>query len=179
MADIIMPKMGDAMEEGRIVQWLKKVGDTVAPGDEVAEIETDKSNVAIEAEAAGTIQNIAFQAGDVAPVGAVIAVIGQGAPAAATPKEETPAPARSNGAEPTAPTSSSNGTTPPPDAEMVTDADAAVVSGAAWPAPSGSDVVASGAAAPAPPRPAQQPSFATAPAAAATPRRCSVSRSAK
>ncbi len=168
MADIIMPKMGDAMEEGRIVQWLKKVGDTVAPGDEVAEIETDKSNVAIEAETAGTIQNIAFQAGDVAPVGAVIAVIGQGAPAMASlPTVEAAPPARSNGS---APVSSSNGTTPPPDAEIVREADAAVISGAASPSTSGSEVASgAGSAPPAPPRPAPQPVFSTAPAAASTP----------
>jgi pyruvate dehydrogenase E2 component (dihydrolipoamide acetyltransferase) len=117
MAELIMPKMGDAMEEGRIVQWLKNVGDTVKAGEPVVEIETDKSNVEVEAEEAGTIQSIAFPAGEVAPVGATIAVIGQGAapaasaPAPAAPKVETPAPtpatpaasANGNGSAPAAP----------------------------------------------------------------------------
>lgn len=114
MAELIMPKMGDAMEEGRIVQWLKNVGDTVKVGEPVVEIETDKSNVEVEAEEAGTIQSIAFPAGEVAPVGATIAVIGQGAapatsapaPAPAAPKVEAPTPA--------APSTNGNGSAPAP-----------------------------------------------------------------
>ncbi len=92
MADIIMPKMGDAMEEGKIVQWLKKVGDDVKAGEAIAEIETDKSNVEIEAEAGGTLQSIAVQAGEIAPVGATIAVVGSGAAVAAAPVAATPQP---------------------------------------------------------------------------------------
>lgn len=113
MADIIMPKTGDSMEEGRIVQWLKSVGDTVKSGEAVAEIETDKSNVEIEADADGTLQKIAFQAGEIAPVGIVIGVIGSGpvdaAPASAAaappPVESAPAPAatRTNGSTPQEP----------------------------------------------------------------------------
>ena len=93
MAEIIMPKMGDAMEEGRILQWKKKVGDTVAAGEAIAEIETDKSNVEIESDEAGTIQSIDFEEGATAPVGAVIATIGASAPA----KEASSA---SNGSQP-------------------------------------------------------------------------------
>ena len=95
MADIIMPKMGDAMEEGVIVQWLKNVGDSITPDDVILEIETDKSNVEVPAGTTGIVQKINFQAGDTVPVGQVIAVVGADAPAATA---STPPPV-----QPTAP----------------------------------------------------------------------------
>ena len=49
MADVVMPRLSDSMEEGTILQWLKQVGDEVAVGDELVEIETDKANMAYEA----------------------------------------------------------------------------------------------------------------------------------
>ena len=49
MANVIMPKMGDAMEEGTLLRWLKQVGDDVAVGDPLAEIETDKVSLEIAA----------------------------------------------------------------------------------------------------------------------------------
>ncbi|HLJ61442.1 MAG TPA: biotin/lipoyl-containing protein, partial [bacterium] len=70
-----MPKMSDAMTEGRVLSWRKRVGDRVARGDVLAEIETDKVNVEIEAEAAGTLSEILVPDGGRAPVGAVIAQI--------------------------------------------------------------------------------------------------------
>ena len=75
MPEVIMPKMGDAMEEGTLLQWLKQDGETVSAGEVIAEIETDKSNVEIEAEDAGVL-HIQAQPGAVVPVGNVIAVIG-------------------------------------------------------------------------------------------------------
>ena len=75
-----MPKMGDAMEEGTLLEWKKQDGDTVKLGDVIAEIETDKSNVEIEAEDAG-ILHVKAEAGAVLPVGTVIAVIGDDVPA--------------------------------------------------------------------------------------------------
>ena len=54
MAEIIMPKMGDAMSEGKVVRWYKKAGDAVKKGEPVLEIETDKVNLDLEAEADGT-----------------------------------------------------------------------------------------------------------------------------
>ena len=75
MPEVIMPKMGDAMEEGTLLQWLKQDGDIVKNGDVIAEIETDKSNVEIEAEDAGVL-HIQAQPGAVVPVGRTIAVIG-------------------------------------------------------------------------------------------------------
>jgi len=88
MAEVIMPKMGDAMTEGRILAWRKRDGDRVSKGEVVAEIETDKVNVEIEAEASGVL-HIAVPEGQVVPVGQVIAYI-NGPPAGA--REAPPAP---------------------------------------------------------------------------------------
>ena len=55
MAEIIMPKMGDAMTEGKVVRWYKKAGDAVKKGEPVLEIETDKVNLDLEAEQDGTL----------------------------------------------------------------------------------------------------------------------------
>jgi pyruvate dehydrogenase E2 component (dihydrolipoamide acetyltransferase) len=75
MADIIMPKMSDAMTEGKVLAWRKQAGDPVRRGETIAEIETDKVNVEIDAEADGTLADIIVPAGGTAPVGAVIAHI--------------------------------------------------------------------------------------------------------
>ena len=75
MPEVIMPKMGDAMEEGTLLQWLKQDGETVKSGDVIAEIETDKSNVEIEAEDSGVL-HIQALPGAVVGVGKVIARIG-------------------------------------------------------------------------------------------------------
>ena len=75
MPEVIMPKMGDAMEEGTLLQWFKQDGETVKSGDLIAEIETDKSNVEIQAEDAGVL-HIQAQPGAVVPVGKIIATIG-------------------------------------------------------------------------------------------------------
>ena len=48
MADVVMPRLSDSMEEGTILSWLKQVGDEVSVGDELVEIETDKANMAYE-----------------------------------------------------------------------------------------------------------------------------------
>ncbi len=84
MPEVIMPKMGDAMEEGTLLQWLKQDGETVKAGDIIAEIETDKSNVEIEAEGEGVL-HVQAQPGAVVPVGNIIAVIGDAAVKAAAP----------------------------------------------------------------------------------------------
>jgi pyruvate dehydrogenase E2 component (dihydrolipoamide acetyltransferase) len=72
-----MPRLSDSMEEGTILSWLKQVGDEVAVGDELVEIETDKANMAYEADVAGTLQEILAQEGDTLPIGAPIARIGE------------------------------------------------------------------------------------------------------
>ena len=106
MADVIMPKMGDAMTEGKVLTWRKKVGDAVSLGEPIAEIETDKVNVDIEAEEAGTLVEIVVGAGQSAPVGSKIAAIGApGAkPAAVKPTAAAEKPAQAGlAAKPAAP----------------------------------------------------------------------------
>ncbi len=76
MADVVMPRLSDSMEEGTILQWLKKVGDEVAVGDELVEIETDKANMAYESDVAGTLTEIVAQEGETVPIGAPIARVG-------------------------------------------------------------------------------------------------------
>lgn len=88
-----MPKAGDAMTEGKVVRWYKQPGDPVKKGEPVAEIETDKVNLDLEAEADGTLGQHAANEGDMVPVGGVLAkILAEGekdeAPAPAAPKEE-------------------------------------------------------------------------------------------
>jgi pyruvate dehydrogenase E2 component (dihydrolipoamide acetyltransferase) len=98
--DVLMPKLSDTMEEGKILRWLKHEGDVVKSGDLLAEVETDKANMDIEAFDEGVVSELRVKEGDSAPVGAVIAVLsseGAGAqapkPGAAKPAA-TPAPAK-------------------------------------------------------------------------------------
>ncbi|HEV7920607.1 MAG TPA: dihydrolipoamide acetyltransferase family protein [Thermoanaerobaculia bacterium] len=89
MAEIIMPKMGDAMSEGKVVRWYKKPGDAVKKGEPLLEIETDKVNLDLEAESDGTLSELQADEGTVVPVGGVLAyVLGEGEKAA--PKSEQP-----------------------------------------------------------------------------------------
>jgi pyruvate dehydrogenase E2 component (dihydrolipoamide acetyltransferase) len=76
MKSVEMPKMGDTMEEGKILQWLKQEGDAVKKGEMLAEVETDKVNIEIESFFAGTLRKILVPAGSAAPIGAPIALIG-------------------------------------------------------------------------------------------------------
>jgi len=85
MPDIIMPKMGDAMTEGKVVRWYKKSGDAVKKGEPVLEIETDKVNLDLEAEADGTLGDVVAEAGQMVEVGGVLATI-LGAGEKATPR---------------------------------------------------------------------------------------------
>jgi pyruvate dehydrogenase E2 component (dihydrolipoamide acetyltransferase) len=76
LTEISMPRLSDSMEEGTILRWLKSIGDEVALGEELVEIETDKANMVFEAPAAGTIAEIFVAEGDSIEVGAVIARLG-------------------------------------------------------------------------------------------------------
>jgi pyruvate dehydrogenase E2 component (dihydrolipoamide acetyltransferase) len=73
---IVMPKMSDTMDEGVVVKWLKREGDRVASGDALAEIETDKAVLELEATAAGVLRKILAQEDSKVPVGQLLAVIG-------------------------------------------------------------------------------------------------------
>src|SRR6476660_9269677 len=78
MAEVVMPRLSDSMEEGTVLQWLKAVGDEIAIGDELVEIETDKANMAYEADVAGTLSEILVQEGETVAIGTPIAVVGDG-----------------------------------------------------------------------------------------------------
>jgi pyruvate dehydrogenase E2 component (dihydrolipoamide acetyltransferase) len=94
--DVLMPQLGETVAEGKIVKWFKSAGDTITPGDNLFEIETDKTSMEVPATTAGTLSEIRFQVGETAKVGAVVAVIagaGEAAkPAAASQPPLTPAP---------------------------------------------------------------------------------------
>lgn len=78
MAEVIqMPRMSDTMEEGVIVEWHKKVGDAIKPGDLLAEVETDKATMELESYQEGTILYIGVEAGNAVPVEGVLAIIGE------------------------------------------------------------------------------------------------------
>src|SRR2546422_81157 len=74
-ATVIMPALELAQETGKVLKWLKSPGDTVAKGESIVEIETDKVTVEIEAPASGVLRDVTARAGDVVPVGQTIALI--------------------------------------------------------------------------------------------------------
>ena len=71
--DILMPQLGETVAEGKITTWFKSAGDTVKPGDNLFEIETDKVSMEVPATSAGVLAEMRVAAGEVAPVGAVVA----------------------------------------------------------------------------------------------------------
>ncbi len=81
--DVLMPQLGETVAEGKIVKWFKAAGDAVKPGENLFEIETDKTSMEVPATSAGTLTDIRFQVGDVAKVGAVVAVIADGSASSA------------------------------------------------------------------------------------------------
>ncbi len=91
MAEIKVPELAESITEGTIAQWLKQPGDYVEKGEYIVELETDKVNVEVISEEAGTIQELKADEGDTVEVGQVIAIVGAGGEAPATPesKEET------------------------------------------------------------------------------------------
>jgi pyruvate dehydrogenase E2 component (dihydrolipoamide acetyltransferase) len=79
MAEIVMPRLSDTMEEGTILSWLVADGETVRRGQELVEIETDKANMTYESDQEGILETIAGE-GDTLPVGAPIARVGADTP---------------------------------------------------------------------------------------------------
>jgi pyruvate dehydrogenase E2 component (dihydrolipoamide acetyltransferase) len=81
-----MPQLGETVAEGKIVKWFKAAGDAVKPGDNLFEIETDKTSMEVPATFGGTLAAIAFGVGETAKVGAVVAqILAAGETASATP----------------------------------------------------------------------------------------------
>ena len=113
---VIMPKLSPTMEEGQISRWLKKEGDKVSMGEPLAEIDTDKATMEMQALANGVLRKILINEGQSAPLGQTIAVIGEAdediasllseAPAAA-PKQEQPKQEQEKPAPPPPPPTSS------------------------------------------------------------------------
>src|SRR5215217_6608760 len=78
-AEITMPQLSDTMTEGTVVKWNKKEGDKVRAGEEVAEVETDKATMPMEAFESGTLAAILVREGEKVEVGGVLAVLATGA----------------------------------------------------------------------------------------------------
>src|SRR6185436_16524701 len=126
---VIMPKLSPTMEEGQISRWLKKEGDKVSMGEPLAEIDTDKATMEMQALANGVLRKILINEGQAAPLGQLIAVIGEAnediasllseapAPVAAKPQEEKkpePEKAPEQSAPAPAPAPQANGRQPQP-----------------------------------------------------------------
>ncbi|HVV61088.1 MAG TPA: dihydrolipoamide acetyltransferase family protein [Pseudolabrys sp.] len=89
--DVLMPQLGETVAEGKIVKWFKAAGDAVKPGENLFEIETDKTSMEVPSTVAGTLTDIRFQVGETAKVGAVVAVIAGAGGEAAAPSQPKPA----------------------------------------------------------------------------------------
>jgi len=117
--DVIMPALGFDMTEGLLARWLKNEGDPVEKGQAIAEIETEKATVEIEAAAAGILARILVPAGETVPVGTVIGVIAEAGEDAAAVSASPPSPSASPPSAPSAPPPSvpaaeaGEGTAPP------------------------------------------------------------------
>src|SRR5580693_6132978 len=96
--EVLMPQLGETVTEGKITVWFKSVGDAVAPGDNLFEIETDKVSMEVPATSAGILSEIRVKQGEVAPVSAIVAVIGErAATVVLDPYNEVHTPARNFG----------------------------------------------------------------------------------
>jgi pyruvate dehydrogenase E2 component (dihydrolipoamide acetyltransferase) len=95
--DVLMPQLGETVAEGKITKWFKSAGEQVKPGDNLFEIETDKVSMEVPSTTTGVLAEIRVPAGDVAPVGAIVAVIADGSstqpsrPAVSTPPQPSTA----------------------------------------------------------------------------------------
>jgi pyruvate dehydrogenase E2 component (dihydrolipoamide acetyltransferase) len=102
MPDVFMPRLSDTMTEGAIAQWLKAEGDKIERGDVLAEIETDKAVMDLEAYEAGVLEKILVQPGENVAIGAPIAVIGDGSGSGGGSDAAAPAAAPAEAAAPAA-----------------------------------------------------------------------------
>ena len=95
-----LPDLGEGLTEGEVARWLVAEGDTIAEDDPLVEIQTDKTTVEIPSPAAGTVLRILVAEGQVAPVGAVLVVIGDEGEQLLRSVEHEPGRAAAVGAEP-------------------------------------------------------------------------------
>jgi pyruvate/2-oxoglutarate dehydrogenase complex dihydrolipoamide acyltransferase (E2) component len=77
--EVNLPQFGMGMTEGTIEQWLKRVGDAVTEGEEIAEVEAEKTTVVVVAPESGTLSKILVQEGETVPVFTALALIDEGA----------------------------------------------------------------------------------------------------
>jgi pyruvate dehydrogenase E2 component (dihydrolipoamide acetyltransferase) len=89
--DVLMPQLGETVAEGKITKWFKSAGETIKPGDNLFEIETDKVSMEVPSTTAGVLAEIRVAAGTVAPVGAIVAVIADGVGGATHAPPQAPA----------------------------------------------------------------------------------------
>ncbi|WP_193509171.1 dihydrolipoamide acetyltransferase family protein [Cryobacterium sp. BB736] len=118
MSEVTMPRLSDTMEEGELAKWLKNVGDPVAKGDAIAEIETDKATMELESFEDGVLEQQLVPEGTIVPIGQAVAVIGDGS-SAKTP-DAAPQPAEqeaAGGKETGEPSEEEPEATPEPEAE--------------------------------------------------------------
>ena len=119
MTEVILPKMGDGMEEGTLLEWLKKDGESVKPGEVIGTIQTDKATLELESPGRGKLTGFLIQSGDTVPVGRPIAAIlkdgeslpanwGSGEATAAAPAEATPEATEAPAASAAAPAASAS-----------------------------------------------------------------------
>lgn len=111
MSEVVLPALGESVTEGTVTRWLKKVGDTVAVDEPLVEVSTDKVDTEIPSPFAGVVQQILVAEDETVAVGAVLAIVGEGAGSAPAPAAapapvaavvETPAPVAAPVAPPVA-----------------------------------------------------------------------------
>ncbi|HEY7298490.1 MAG TPA: dihydrolipoamide acetyltransferase family protein [Xanthobacteraceae bacterium] len=90
--DVLMPQLGETVAEGKITKWFKSSGDTVKPGDNLFEIETDKVSMEVPSTTAGVLKEIRVAAGEIAPVGAIVAIVAGDGAAPSPPALSTASP---------------------------------------------------------------------------------------
>src|SRR5215510_4630347 len=95
---VVMPKLSPTMEEGQLARWLKKEGDKVSMGEPLAEIDTDKATMEMQALSNGVLRKILISEGESAPLGQPIAIIGE-------PDEDISSLLKSVGSKPASPSS--------------------------------------------------------------------------
>ncbi|MCE2504128.1 MAG: 2-oxoglutarate dehydrogenase, E2 component, dihydrolipoamide succinyltransferase [Chlorobi bacterium] len=91
-SEVLMPKMGESVQEGTILRWMKQPGDKIERDEIIAEISTDKVDTEIPSSLEGRLLEIVAAEGETVEVGNVIAYIGSGIPDASAPKQQAPAP---------------------------------------------------------------------------------------
>ena len=111
---VVMPKLSEAMESGKVIKWIKKEGDRVDGGEIIAEIETDKADIELESFGSGVLRKIVVPAGERAPVGGLIAVIADAADDIAGLLAGAPAPAAAAPPPPVSPAPPPRAVAPPP-----------------------------------------------------------------